>query len=193
MDARLFRGFRGAGTSKTGAIKKWKKTFGEYVSGHSPWRSGAVFYMRQGLPIKEPAFLGRWKSSVVLQYTGEALEEKAVEILQSTGHSNVSIRTTNVPVETESILVKENKFQASPETINERDQIISHAFDKPKVLWVHKRTRLEKSSQTSSYQSSLDSTHQILDHRLWLAVCQPSLRILFSHRFVGGQGEVQQM
>ena len=56
-----------------------------------------------------------------------------------------------------------------------------------------KRTRLEKSSQTSSYQSSLDSTHQILDHRLWLAVCQPFLRILLSHLFAGGQGEVQQM
>lgn len=132
-DARLFRDFRGAGTSKTGVIKKWKKTFGEDAFGHSPRRSGAMFYMRQGLPIQELAFLGRWKSSVVLQYTGEALQEKAVEILQPTGHSNVSIRTTNVSAETESFLPKENKFQASPETINERD--ISHTFDKPKDLW----------------------------------------------------------
>lgn len=133
-DARLFRDFRGAGTSKTGVIKKWKKTFGEDASGHSPRRSGAMFYMRQGLPIQELAFLGRWKSSVVLQYTGEALQEKAVEILQPTGHSNVSIRTTNVSAETESFLPKENKSQASPETINERD--ISHTFDKRKDLWV---------------------------------------------------------
>ena len=37
-------------------------------------------YVRAGLPIQELAFLGRWKSNVVLSYAEEALQEKAVEL-----------------------------------------------------------------------------------------------------------------
>ena len=38
-------------------------------------RSGAMMYVRAGLPLQEMAFLGRWKSNVVLTYAEEALEE----------------------------------------------------------------------------------------------------------------------
>ena len=76
-DAWLFRDFRGATTTKTGVIKKWKKVYGDRTTGHSPRRSGAMFYVRQGLPIQELVFLGRWKSSVVLQYAEETLQEKS--------------------------------------------------------------------------------------------------------------------
>jgi len=65
-------------TSKAGNIKAWKAHLGEQVSGHSPRRSGAMYYVRAGLPIQELAFLGRWKSNVVLQYAEEALQEKAI-------------------------------------------------------------------------------------------------------------------
>ena len=34
-----------------------------------------MMYVRAGLPIQEVAFLGRWKSNVVLTYAEEALEE----------------------------------------------------------------------------------------------------------------------
>ena len=37
-----------------------------------------MYYVRAGLPIQELAFLGRWKSNVVLQYAEEALQEKAI-------------------------------------------------------------------------------------------------------------------
>ena len=80
-DSWLFRDFRNSGVTKSGVIKRWKKIFGNDVSGHSPRRNGAMFYVRRGLPIQELAFLGRWKSSVVLQYDEEALQEKAVCIL----------------------------------------------------------------------------------------------------------------
>ena len=37
-------------------------------------RSGAMNYVRLGMPIQELAFLGRWKSSVVLSYAEDALQ-----------------------------------------------------------------------------------------------------------------------
>ena len=76
--------FSGAGnlreTSKSGNIKTWKAHLNKEVTGHSARRSGAMYYVRAGLPIQELAFLGRWKSNVVLTYAEEALQEKAVEI-----------------------------------------------------------------------------------------------------------------
>ena len=49
-------------TKKASNIAAWKRMFGSDVSGHSPGRSGAMFYVRAGLPIQELAFLGRWKA-----------------------------------------------------------------------------------------------------------------------------------
>ena len=44
-------------TEKKNATRKAANIFGEGVSGHSPRRSGAMFYVRAGLPIQELAFL----------------------------------------------------------------------------------------------------------------------------------------
>ena len=63
--------------SKSNMIKSWTEASGQRVSGHSARRSGAMLYTRLGLPVQELAFLGRWKSSVVLSYAEEALEEMA--------------------------------------------------------------------------------------------------------------------
>ena len=53
----------------------WKCHLKADLTGHSARRSGAMMYVRAGLPIQEVAFLGRWKSNVVLTYAEEALEE----------------------------------------------------------------------------------------------------------------------
>ena len=53
----------------------WKDKLKAEMSGHLARRSGAMMYVRAGLPIQEVAFLGRWKSNVVLAYAEEALEE----------------------------------------------------------------------------------------------------------------------
>ena len=53
----------------------WKSTLNGEMSGHSARRSGAMMYVRAGLPLQEVAFLGRWKSNIVLTYAEEALEE----------------------------------------------------------------------------------------------------------------------
>ena len=60
--------------TKAEMISSWKTLLAEGVSGHSARRSGAMAYVRKGLDIKELAYLGRWKSAVVLTYAEEALE-----------------------------------------------------------------------------------------------------------------------
>ena len=79
-DTTLVKSCLGASVSKAGMIAAWKKCFGEDITGHSPRRSGAMHYVRAGLQIQELAFLGRWRSSVVLNYAEEALQETAVRI-----------------------------------------------------------------------------------------------------------------
>ena len=53
----------------------WKDKLKADLTGHSARRSGAMMYVRAGLPLQEVAFLGRWKSSIMLVYTEDALEE----------------------------------------------------------------------------------------------------------------------
>ena len=70
----------------------WKDKLKEEMSGHSARRSGAMMYVRAGLPIQEVAGgvsgkVERWKSNVVLNYAEEALEEVPANqrIMQETG------------------------------------------------------------------------------------------------------------
>ena len=76
----LFPSKWGRPSTKAGFIEAWKTVFGQDISGHSPRRSGAMFYVRLGLQLQELAFLGRWKSNIVLIYAEEALEDKPVKI-----------------------------------------------------------------------------------------------------------------
>jgi len=77
----LFKDVRGRTTTKQGVIAACKHLFSKEVTGHSRRRSGAMLYVRKGLPIQELAFLGRWRSSVVLAYAEEALQEKPMTLI----------------------------------------------------------------------------------------------------------------
>ena len=63
--------------TKTELVRDWKHLFGIPVTGHSTRRSGALQYIRQGWAVPQVGYLGRWKSSVILQYAEEALETMA--------------------------------------------------------------------------------------------------------------------
>ena len=64
--------------SKDQLIGAWRKCFGKGISGHSGRRSGALQYIRKGWQVPQVAYLGRWKSNVILQYAEEALETMPV-------------------------------------------------------------------------------------------------------------------
>ena len=61
--------------SKRKMIESWRKATLSQVTGHSARRSGAMEHVRRGLQLQELAFLGRWKSAVVLTYANDALQE----------------------------------------------------------------------------------------------------------------------
>lgn len=56
-------------------IEAWRNLFGKKVSGHSGRRSGALQYIRRGWRVPQVAYLGRWKSNVILEYAVEYAEE----------------------------------------------------------------------------------------------------------------------
>lgn len=65
---------KGKEASKHMILKSWQRLFGKEVTGHSTRRSGALQYIRKGWSISQVAFLGRWRSNIILQYADEALQ-----------------------------------------------------------------------------------------------------------------------
>ena len=61
--------------TKSKMIEAWNSATSCRVSGHSARRSGAMEHVRRGMQIQELAFLGRWRSAVVLTYANDALQE----------------------------------------------------------------------------------------------------------------------
>ena len=60
--------------TKAQLVADWRNLFGNSITGHSTRRSGALQYIRDGWSVSQVAFLGRWKSSVILEYAKEALQ-----------------------------------------------------------------------------------------------------------------------
>eukprot|EP00435_Cladocopium_sp_Y103_P025351 s1252_g6.t1 len=61
--------------TKAQIVRTWRLMFGEGITGHSGRRTGALHYIRSGWSITQVAHLGRWKSSAILSYAEEALEQ----------------------------------------------------------------------------------------------------------------------
>ena len=72
----VFQDSEGRKLSKAKMVEGWASVTSEHIQGHSARRSGAMGYVRLGMPIQELAFLGRWKSSVVLTYAEDALQSE---------------------------------------------------------------------------------------------------------------------
>ena len=70
----MFPNATGNRPTKTEMVSTWRAIASGDIAGHSARRSGAMAYVRRGMGIRELAFLGRWRSAVVLTYAEEALE-----------------------------------------------------------------------------------------------------------------------
>eukprot|EP00435_Cladocopium_sp_Y103_P025735 s1995_g6.t1 len=68
----------GTRATKAQLVADWKAIFNDLVTGHSSRRSGALQYIRRGWSVSQVAFLGRWKSNVILEYAREALQTIAL-------------------------------------------------------------------------------------------------------------------
>ena len=60
--------------SKAMLVTAWCMVFKMKLGGHSARRSGALHYVRLGWTLPQIAYLGRWKSNIVVEYAQEALE-----------------------------------------------------------------------------------------------------------------------
>ena len=139
--------------------RAWKSLFGGAVSGHSARRSGAMMYVRSGLPIQELAFLGRWKSAVVLAYAEEALEdvpanrsllnkEKQLEVLKAPGTPAKFVEIPGTPAVVEAKISMKKMRRAGRadedgQNKDERPKGVSKvlASDKAKELWAYSARR----------------------------------------------------
>ena len=74
----LFPTAVGRPCSRLQLVASWQKEIDEDMTGHSGRRSGAMMYARCGLQLFDVAFLGRWKSSAVMRYIEEAMEQLAI-------------------------------------------------------------------------------------------------------------------
>ncbi len=74
----LFGTVEGMKATKDAMTKAWQMLLNEEIKGHTPRRTGAMHYVRQGMAIQDLAYLGRWKSQAVLRYAEEALEDQPV-------------------------------------------------------------------------------------------------------------------
>ena len=81
-EASLFPRNDGKCLSRIQLVLLWQKFLDARATGHSGRRSGAMMYARQGLPLFDIAFLGRWKSSAAMRYMTEALEQLPVNVRQ---------------------------------------------------------------------------------------------------------------
>ena len=70
----------GIPATKKELVDDWQALYGKEVTGHSTRRSGALQCIRRGWTISQTAFLGRWKSNIILEYAQEALQSLAVNV-----------------------------------------------------------------------------------------------------------------
>ena len=83
----IFQDTAGRKLSKAKMVEGWAMVTNDEIQGHSARRSGAMNYVRLGMPIQELAFLGRWKSSVVLSYAEDALQSEPANKSISNGRT----------------------------------------------------------------------------------------------------------
>ena len=89
----LFPNDRGEKPSKSDMVASWRSLFDTEVAGHSARRSGAMAYVRKGMGIRDLAYLGRWKSSVVADVCGRGVGDDLCQ--QRPGASSGSRRPSS--------------------------------------------------------------------------------------------------
>ena len=118
----LFPTYKGAQVSKEQLARAWQNNLNPRMSGHSARRSGAMMYTRKGLGIYDTSFLGRWKSSAVLRYIEDALEEMPLNRAMVVARETLPAQVGSTEPKTEKKRKKadskdEAKFEAEPQVV----------------------------------------------------------------------------
>jgi hypothetical protein len=138
--------------------------------------------VRKGLPIQELAFLGRWKSSVVLAYAEEARQEKPMG-LPATPMTLARVDKSKKDA------VGEDKTRISPKDGGAL-RSMEMAFAKPKDSRVVTKGRGWKASGDESH---VEPSSQRVEHSMRSVVRIEFHRVLFPFWKSGGQAEVHEL
>ena len=128
-DTLLFGTTDGFKASKSCMVKAWQELLHKDARGHSARRSGAMFYVRQGMSIQDLAYLGRWKSNAVLRYAEEALETQPINLnyqnrLEVEQLVRLSKRSRERPEEEDDLETTVEEVKPHPdENIAEHDEV----------------------------------------------------------------------
>lgn len=143
--------------SKAKMVEGWTMTIGEGVQGHSARRSGAMNYVRLGMPIQELAFLGRWKSSVVLSYAEDALQSEP---------ANKNISGNRQQKDKKEALMVDNKLEMQP--LEDMPKVQDQQVGKELVVSFHS-LQFKREGMASGRGGQLEYTHRIMELSVWLA------------------------
>ena len=172
----VFQDSQGKKLSKAKMVEGWAMVTSENIQGHSARRSGAMGYVRLGMPIQELAFLGRWRSSVVLTYAEDALQSEPA-------NKNLRLveppKTKKQPKSREEDLERERPMGSGPpagsatknveaeDPPNDRGKCEVVVTELPKKLWV----------ASTAYNSRERVWHQVEEAgwdvpiETWTSVC----------------------
>ena len=144
-EASLFPRNDGRTLTRIQLVTLWQKYLNTEATGHSGRRSGAMMYARQGLPLFDIAFLGRWKSSAVMRYMTEALEQLPVNTRQQ-GASHSELKNQDAELTVHEQQAKEIKFVEVAQAEKKRKVEITSGAEvvKPvekQKLWAISRSR----------------------------------------------------
>ena len=128
----------GTVATKAQLIADWRDLYGKEISGHSSRRMGALQYIRSGWSVSQVAFLGRWKSNVILEYAKEALQSiplnadkklfGSVEGFQAP--QEVQDTDLRPPVQHQSNIELIGKLRAEIDSFKDGSKAKSHELDK---------------------------------------------------------------
>ena len=172
----VFQDSEGKKLSKAKMVEGWSMVRTPDIQGHSARRSGAMGYVRLGMPIQELAFLGWWRSSVVLTYAEDALQsEPANKNLKLSENSKPKRQTKNQDDN------PQGNFAGSPEPLAEapleNNRIESEQDDKGKCKVVVTELRKKLWVASTAYNSRERVWHQVEDAgwdvpvENWTSVC----------------------
>ena len=121
-------------------------------------------YVRLGMPIQELAFLGRWKSSVVLSYAEDALQSEPANRNIANGSSAKSKKSLVAPESRSSpVIIRDSLKDVEGKNLG-KDLVVTQL---PKKLWVastayNSRERVWHEVEGASWDVPMES---------WSSVC----------------------
>ena len=149
---------KGKPASKSDIVKDWRKLYGDGITGHSTRRTGALQYIRNGWPVAQVGFLGRWKSNVILEYAQEALESLAV-------NNSGCFGTNTQQMQLAQQLIKGN----SAETALPKDASIQSVKANTKVISNLQKELDSFKDDTKGSHSNLEKAIKELENRMGTA------------------------